>query len=193
MGILYSINISPLKLIIFFILNTHLTDISLKLCGRFTERSLLGVEGSRNNDGYGSKNSTLLNYVTQWAMELTLNFKSQTCACAFFSFFEWIVERVSTFSGTKGMLTRRVMLWGTLNKFQFQHFLYFQTYQTTYSNAFDICLKQSWMLNACRTNVEPLKPVRTQLFTTSNFIGSLCFLWSGSFVSFASFFAFIVF
>ena len=45
-----------------------------------------------------------------------------------FSVVEWIVERVSTFSGTKGMLTRRAMLWETLNKFQFQHFLYFQPY-----------------------------------------------------------------
>ena len=101
-------------------------------------------------------------------MALTLNFKARR-ASAFFSVVEWIAKRFSTFSGTKGMLTQRAMLWETLNKFHFQYFLYFQTYQTTYSNAFDICLKQSWMRITCQTNVKPLKPVRTQLFTTSNF------------------------
>ena len=76
--------------------------------------------------------------------------------------------------------TRRAMLWKTLNNFQFQHFLYFQPYQTSYSNAFDICLKQAWMRITCQTNVEPLEPVRTQLFTTSYFIGSLCFYAQGA-------------
>ena len=77
MRIWYFKKIIPFKLIIVFILNTWLIKISLKLWGEFTYRSLLVVEGSKNDDCLGNKNVTLNYSFTPWTKERTLNLKAR--------------------------------------------------------------------------------------------------------------------
>ena len=65
MRIWYFKKITPLQLILVFILNTGLINISFKLWGECTYWSLQVVERSKNDDCLGNKNATL-NYMWAW-------------------------------------------------------------------------------------------------------------------------------